>query len=404
MTDNTFRAAGYSWRMYCGAKVLEQSLKEAADRASAKRAFVICSRSVNRRTDTVRRIGSVLGNRYVGVFDGIEKDSTYASVQAATEAAREAGADLLIAVGGGSVIVAVRAVAIFLAEPGDAFAIMTQYPEGKPAYSPRLLAPKPPIINIPTTPNSAVNRAGTGLKNPELDHRMEYFDPKTRPQAIFLDEDALQTAPPDVIRSTSTTVFAGLVGSMSQLAINPLAAGDRNHAFHLAFRAYPRLMGELGNPALRIDLALAAFLQNRAEDDGVRRFRGGAFSGNYAVSTALHVRYPHVGQGESTSVVHVPKIRLTETIDVRSARQVAEALQVWRDGMDARAAALAVADTLESLYARVGVPTRLRQLNIPRDDLEGIANETVKNFNANAGMRSPQQQIEDAMRLLEAAY
>ncbi len=404
MTDNTFRAAGYSWRMYCGAKVIEQSLKEAADRASAKRGFVVCSHSVNRRTDTVRRIGSVLGDRYAGVFDGIEKDSTYASVQAATEAAREAGADLLIAVGGGSVIVAARAVAIFMAEPGDPFAIMTQYPEGKPAYSPRLLAPKPPIINIPTTPNSAVNRAGTGLKNPQLDHRMEYFDPKTRPQAIFLDEDAMQTAPPDLIRSTATTVFAGLVGSMSQLAINPLAEGDRNHAFHLAFRAYPRLMGELGNPALRIDLALAAFLQNRAEDDGVRRFRGGAFSGNYAVSTALHVRYPHVGQGESTSVVHAPKIRLSETIDTRSARQVAEALQVWRDGMDARTAALAVADTLEALYARVGAPTRLRQLKIPRDDLEGIAHQTVKNFNANAGMRSPQQQIEDAMRLLEAAY
>jgi alcohol dehydrogenase class IV len=404
MTDNTFRAASYSWRLYCGANVIEQSLKEAADRAGAKRAFVICSHSVNRRTDIVRRIASVLGDRYAGVFDGIEKDSSYVSVQAATQAARGAGADLLIAVGGGSVIVAVRAVAIFLAEPGDPFAIMTQYPNGRPAYSPRLLAPKSPIINIPTTPNSAMNRAGTGLKNPELDHRMEYFDPKTRPQAIFLDEDALATAPPDLIRSTSTTVFAGLVGSMSQPDINPLAEGDRNHAFQLAYRAYPRLMGELSNPALRIELALAAFLQNRAEDDGVRRFRGGAFSGNYAVSTALHVRYPHVGQGESMSVVHAPKIRLTETIDARSARQVAEALQVWRDGMNARAAAHTVADMLEALYTRVGVPIRLRQLQIPRDDLAGIANETVKNFNANAGMRSEQQQIEDAMRLLEAAY
>ena len=404
MTDTTFRAAGYSWRMYCGAKVIEQYLKEAANRAGAKRAFVICSRSVNRRTDTVRRLETVLGGRYAGVYDGIEKDSTYASVKAATEAAREAGADLLVAVGGGSVIVAARAVAIFLAEPGDPFAIMTQYPEGKSAYSPRLLAPKPPIINIPTTPNSAVNRAGTGLKNPALDHRMEYFDPKTRPQAIFLDEDALQTAPPGLIRSTATTVFAGLVGSMSQLGINALAEGDRNHAFHLAYRAYPRLMDELDNPALRIDLALAAFLQNRAEDDGVRRIRGGAFSGSYAVSTALHVRYPHVGQGESTSVVHAPKIRLSDAIDARSAHQVAEALQVWRDGMDVRTAALAVADMLEALYSRVGVATRLRQLQIPRDDLAGIAKETVKNFNANAGMRSPDQQVEDAIRLLEAAY
>ncbi len=106
----------------------------------------------------------------------------------------------------------------------------------------------------------------------------------------------------------------------------------------------------------------------------------------------------------STSVVHAAKIRLSEAVDARSARQVAEALDVWRDGMDARQAALAVADMLEALYTRIGVPTQLRQLQIPREDLRNIANETVKNFNANAGERSPQDQIEDAMRLLEAAY
>jgi alcohol dehydrogenase class IV len=404
MSEQAFRAAGYAWRLHCGRKVIEQAMQQAVDRAGAKRAFVVCSPSVNRRTETVRRIAAVLGDRYAGVFDGIEKDSTYVSVRAATEAAREASADLLIAVGGGSVIVATRAVAIFLAEQADPFRIMTQYPEGRPAYSPRLLAPKPPIINVPTTPNSAMNRAGTGLKNPDLDHRMEYFDPKTRPQAIFLDEDALLGAPPELIRSTATTVFAGLVGAMAQTDINPLAEADRNHAFRLAHRAYPRLMDELDNPSLRIDLCIAAFLQNRAEDDGARRDRGGAFSGNYAVSTALHVRYPHVGQGESTSVVHATKIRLADTVDVRSARQVAEALEVWRDGMDGREAALAVADVLDALYARVGVPTRLRQLQIPRADLRAIAGETVKNFNANAGARSPADQIEDAMRLLEAAY
>ena len=320
------------------------------------------------------------------------------------QAASEAAADLLIAVGGGSVIVATRAVAIFLAEPGDPFQIMTQYPEGRPAYSPRLLAPKPPIINIPTTPTSAMNRAGTGLKNPDLDHRMEYFDPKTRPQAIFLDADALLSAPPELIRSTATTVFASLVGAMAQLDLNPLAEGDRDHAFRLAHHAYPRLMDALDNPSPRIDLAIAAFLQNRAEDDGSRRDRGGAFSGNYAVSTALHVRYPHVGQGESTSVVHAAKIRLADAVDAGSARQVAAALGVWRDGMEARQAALAVADTLEGLYTRVGVPTRLRQLDIPREDLPVIANETVKNFNANAGVRSSADQIADAMRLLDAAY
>jgi len=404
MSETSFRSVVYPLRIHCGRDAIEQGLKDAVDRSRAKRAFVVCSASVNRRTDTVRRIEAALGNRYAGVYDGIEKDSTYASVHAAQQAATAAGADLLIAVGGGSVMVATRVVAIFMAEAGDPFQIMTQYPEDKPAYSPRLLAPKPPIINVPTTPTSAMNRSGAGLKNPDLDHRMEYFDPKTRPQAIFVDEQALLSAPPELIRSTATTVFASNVTAMSQLGINPLAEASRNHAFRLAYRAYPRLADELDNPSLRIDFAVAALLQDRGEDDGMRRYRGGAFSGNYAVSTALHVRYPHVGQGESTSVVHATKIRLSEAIDPQAARQVAEALEVWRDGMDARQAALAVADKLETLYGRVGVPTRLRQIDIPRGDLQTIANETVKNFNFNPGMRSAQDQIDDALNLLEAAY
>jgi alcohol dehydrogenase class IV len=404
MSIQTFRAVVYPLRLYCGPKVIEEGLKEAVDRPRAKRAFVVCSRSVNQRTDTVRRIEAALGDRYAGVFDGIEKDSTYVSVRAAKEAAAAAGADLLIGVGGGSVMVATRVVAIFMAEPGDPFQIMTQYPEGKPAYSPRLLAPKPPIINIPTTPTSAMHRSGAGLKNPDLDHRMEYFDPKTRPQAIFLDEEALLSAPTDLMRSTATTVFASNIVAMSQTTINPLAEAGRNHAFRLAYRAYPRLADEMDNPALRMDFAVAALLQDRAEDDGLRRYRGGAFAGNYAISTALHVRYPHVGQGESTSVLHATKIRLSDDIEAQAARQVAEALEVWRDGMHAKQAALAVADKLESLYSRVGVPTRLRQIEIPRDDLQTIANETVKNFNFNPGLRSAEEQIADALRLLEAAY
>src|SRR5262245_15201075 len=147
----TFRAVSYPWRLYSGVDALGQ-LGTEVERAGAQRAFVICGRTVAHRTNLLARIQAALGERYAGVFDAMDKDSTYPAVVAATDAARAAGADLLIAVGGGSVIVGTRAVAIFLAESGDPFELMTQYPEGKPAYSPRLNAPKRPIINVLTTP------------------------------------------------------------------------------------------------------------------------------------------------------------------------------------------------------------------------------------------------------------
>ena len=50
------------------------------------------------------------------------------------------------------------------------------------------------------------------------------------------------------------------------------------------------------------------------------------------------------------------------------------------------------------------MPTRLRQLDVPKDDLSNIAKDTVKNFNANSGVRSAQEQIDDALNLLNAAW
>ena len=397
----SFRASGHSWRLYCGSNVLEKHLMEVVARAGAKRAFVICSPSINKRTDTVRRLEKALGPVFAGIFDQIEKDCPYPNVCAARDAAREANADLLVAVGGGSVLVATRAVAIFLGEDRNPFEIMTQYPADKPAYSPRLAAPKIPIVNIPTTPTSAMNRAGTGLKNADLDHRMEFFDPKTRPQAILLDYDVLMTTPSSSHRSTATTVFSSAVGAIAAAESNPLVEGDRLQAFRLAFRAYSGLAQNRDDAASRADLCIAAFLQNRAEDDGARMGASSSFGGDYAVSTALHVEFPHVGQGESISTVHASKIRLSQDDDAAAAQVVAEALGL---APGSKPTGLAIADELERLYRGVGMPVRLRELDIPRSALPLIAGQTVKNFNANAGVRSDSERIAAAQQLLDAAY
>lgn len=404
MSTDQFKSVGYPWRLFCGAGVIEGNLADVVKRAGATRAFVLCSPSINRKTDTIKRIAFALQGAFAGVFDELEKDSTYTSVLAAKVATTAAGADLLIAVGGGSVIVAARAVAIFMGETGDPFKIMTQYPpDGRP-FSPKLLATKLPIINIPTTPTSAMNRAGTGLKNPDLTHRMEYFDPKTRPLAIFLDDHVLMTTPFDVLRSTATTVFAGAVGAMSYLESNPLVDGDQAQAFRLASNAYSRLMTEPQQPSLRRDLYLAAFLQNRAEDDGRAMLVTGPYSGDYAVSTALHVKYPHIGQGESTSVFQGHAIRLADSLKYRSTRRVAEALGLWSDDLDARAAGEAIATKLEGIYRNMGLPARLRDLDVPKEDLPSIAAETVNNFNARNSAASGDERIAKSLRLLNAAW
>ncbi|MBT6275988.1 MAG: iron-containing alcohol dehydrogenase [Chromatiales bacterium] len=403
MDFRTFRAVSYPLRLHAGADALNQ-LPIEVDRVRSARAFVICGRSVATKTNLLSRIEDLLGARYAGAFCAMDKDSSWPAVSAAIEAARGAEADMLIAVGGGSVIVGARVVAIGLGEGGNLFDLMTQYPAGKPAFSPRLLAPKPPIINVVTTPTSAMNRAGSGLKNDDLDHRMEFFDPKTRPAALFWDADALLSAPSELIRSTATTTYTGALRVLGS-EMNPLVEADRRQAFRLVQDALPRIMAEPANPTLRIDLCAAAFLENRAADDdqGRRRARDTASAHAYALATALHIRYDHVWQGESTSMVMPTVTRLTAPDDLEDARRIADTLGIWREGMTGDDANEAIADALEATYLDVGMPTRLRDMDIPREGLPLLAGDTLKNFNANPGGRS-EDHVEQMLALLEAAW
>ncbi|MEE8290661.1 MAG: iron-containing alcohol dehydrogenase family protein [Candidatus Tectomicrobia bacterium] len=402
--SHTFRAVSYPLRLHVGVDALNNLATEVR-RHQAQRAFVVCGQTVAHKTNLLQRLQAQLGTSYAGVFDAMDKDSTWPAVQQGVEAARGAGADLLIAVGGGSVLVGTRVIAILLAEKGDPYTLMTQYPEGKPAFSPRLMAPKAPIINVVTTPTSAMNRGGSGLKNDNLEHRMEFYDPKTRPAAIFWDAQALLTAPPELVRSTATTSFSGSLRSLGVRSMNPLVEGDRRQAFRLLQRSLSRIMAEPDDASLRIDLCTAAFLQNRAADDdqGQRRERDETSSNAYALATALHIRYHHVWQGEATSSVLPVVTRLTPPQDADSTARIAAALEVWQDGMSAEEATAATAEALESLYRSIGMPIRLHELDIPKQELPLLARDTLKNFNANPAVRAADY-TDKMLALLQAAW
>lgn len=403
LETHTFRSVGFPWRLHAGENAL-QRLGDEVRRQKAQRAFVVCGQTVAHRTNLLQRVKEAIGDLYAGAFDAMGKDSAWPEVQQATQAARDADADLLIAIGGGSVIVGTRVVAILLGETGDPYKMMTQYGEGKPAVSPRLMAPKPPIVNVVTTPTTAMNRGGSGLKNDDLDHRMEFYDPKTRPVAIFWDAEALLTAPPALVRSTATTTYSGCIRSLGNAA-NPLVEGDRRHALHLLQHALPRIQNEPDNAALRIDLCTAAFLLNRAADDDVgrRTERDEVSSNAYALATAIHIRYHHVGQGEATSAVTPGVTRCTPPRHAERTARIAEALDVWQPGMSLEVATAATADALTAFYASIGMPTRVRELDVPEADLAQLAEDTRKNFNARPGVRTDDE-IAEMLQLLKAIW
>ena len=381
MAATDFKAMSLAFRVYSGKDALE-NLPAELKRNRAQRAFILCGRTVSRRTDLIARMRRILGDACAGVFDEIEKDSTLPSVLAGAAAARTANADLLISVGGGSVTQATRVVAILLAEKGAPHDLITQYPDNAPAISPKLLAPKLPIINVLTVPTSAQNRGGSALRDDTLDHRMEFFDPKTRPKALFWDADALLTAPSSLIRTAGCSVYWRSVMNLGWDDVNPLLEGVRLHAHRLAARALPKIM-DATDAAPRIELCAAAFLLNRdADEGGSAAARHWVVRATYAFATALFISFPHIGQGEANTALTGTVLRRLGSRDPQTMGNLARGLGVWNDAMPLADAPQLAADYLDKFFTGLGMPTRLRELDFPREGLDLVLENSLKNFNA----------------------
>src|SRR5580692_5379725 len=85
-------------------KPAADALREEAERLGARRVFLIVSRTLNATTDEIEKIRRALGERYVGTLDGIAQHTTRREAAEVGREAKEAGADLVMAIGGGSVI------------------------------------------------------------------------------------------------------------------------------------------------------------------------------------------------------------------------------------------------------------------------------------------------------------
>jgi alcohol dehydrogenase class IV len=397
-----FRAVSYPLRLYSGKDALE-NLPAELKRHGSRRAFVVSGRTVSRKTPLVSRIRSIAGDALAGVFDEMAKESPLSAVLGARDAARAANADLLIAVGAGSVIQATRVVAILLAETRPLGELITQYPDSAPAISPKLLEPKLPIINVLTAGTSAQNRAGSAVKGDNVDHRMEFFDPKTRPVALFWDSDALLTAPDALARMTGASIFWRALMNMGAAHMSPLVEGDRLQALRLARNAMPRL-SDATDAAPRIELCAAAFLQNRDADDGAalneRHWVGRVV---YAFAAALFNTHEHVSQGAANAALTPGVMRMLGARDPEAMCRIAAALDAWREGDPVAEAPERAAAAFERFFGSMGVPTRVGALGLSRESLPLVLERSLKNFNADP-QREFIRERELLMRVLEATW
>lgn len=397
----TIRYRSHPLRLHAGRDALANLGAEAA-RLGARRGFVVCGQSIANKTDLLDRVRAELGDRYAGVYGGVLTSSPLASVEAGVAAARDADADLIVAVGGGSAVVTARAVVILLAESGTAHELCTKYPSDGSPISPRLMAPKIPNIVVATTPTTAMTRAGTAIVDPERQHRLELFDPKTRPTAVIWDADAMMTAPPDLAMSAAASAFSGVATGLAVEGVNPIAEGDLRQSIRLLRDNMLRLRSEPADPDVRMNLAAASFLANRAGDAESRGASGG-FGVVAAVAHTIDTRYPACSHGAAYAIATAPGLRYNASHTSEGQARLAEALGAADSSLSAPDNAVRAADAIASFYESVGMPVRLSNVGIPEGDLPRIAQDAQEEFGIRRNAR-PVTGPEDLMPLLQEIY
>ena len=382
MTVRAFQHIAPGLRLFAGAECLGMLGRE-LDRMNSRRAVVFCGASLSRDGALMDLIRAAMGERCASIFPGVRAHSPLPAVLAGADELRRLRADAVIAVGGGSAIVTARAAGILLAEEGDIRALATSRDAGGALRSPRLLAAKIPQLVILTTPTTAMVKAGSAVFDPANGERLALFDPKTRAQAIFIHPALIRSAPTELMVSASLdTLSAALEGLMSRTG-DPMADAMLMHALRLLAENLPGLATDDDDLA-RGELMAAAVLAGRGGDHtggGIASVLGHAIGAGHAMENGIAkaIVLPHV-------------LRFNAGAAEAGLAKIAAALGLRpQAGSDV---CQQVIDALESIFVRLALPRRLRDVGVREDALSAIAGKAMGDWFLRSSPRPVREQSE----------
>lgn len=376
-------------RLYSGPDSLDFLGRE-LDRLQSRRAVVFCGPWA--QGPLLEAVQGGMGERCAGVYTGVLAHSPVASVQEAAVFLQRLEADAVVSLGGGSSIVTARAGSILAAEPGDVRSLCTTRDASGRLHSPRLLAAKLPQLVVPTTPTTAMVKAGAAVFDPATNQRLALFDPKTRAQAIFIHPDLVGSSPTALIVSASLNTLAMAIEGLVSRTGDPLSDALLMHALRLAARALSDpALGE--DPAVRAQLMHAAVLCGQGSD-----FAGAGIT--TVLGHAVGARH-HLDNGIVNAIVLPHAIGFNADAAVAGLHKVAAALELPRQ--DGAALVAPVADAVAALFAPLGVPRRLQDVGVARGDLPGIAAAGIDDWFLRGNPR-PVKDAGELLQILEAAW
>ena len=368
-------------RVHFGSPAADALHTEATLRG-AQRIFVVTSRSLNRKTDAVAQALAKIAPQVVGLFDECVEHTPRETVIAVAQAVRAARADLIVSIGGGTVIDTVKVALVALAQGLDRIEQLDDWhmrvaPDGSRVVP----QPGPPPcrqIAVPTTLSGAEFSDLGGATDTRFGTKQGYTGAFIGAAAVILDPRITVHTPDRLWLSTGIRAVDHAVEALCSVNAQPLIDATSVRALALLGRSLSRYVSTPGDLEARLDGQMGAWLAATS----IRRTEYGASHGlGHALGADAGV--PH----GITSCVLLPTVmRYNAAACPAQMAEIAAAL-----GDPGRPAA----DLVEALIASLGLPTRISQLGIDRSRLAVIAQKGM----ANPWVHSNPQPIRDAAQL-----
>ncbi len=343
------------------------ALRAEAERLGAKKVFITTSKSVA-QSALLASVIDGLGELHAGTYAGITAHSPRPCVVEGAAMARAAGADLIVAVGGGSVIDATKTILIALWQNVTTVDELDAYRAGKPkeGAAPPSEAIKPPadairMIAVPTTLSAAEFNAFAGISDPRKGIKESFGHRLIVPRVIVLDPAATLATPMDLMLSTGLKAVDHAVERLCSQQAHPFVLGTATEALKLLARALPAHKANPDDMATRLDLQFGMWLSIGAGTSGVGV--GASHGIGHVLGAACHVPHGH------TSCVMLPSVlRWNLPANAERQKRVGEAF----GKPDA-----AAGDLVEGLVKSLGLPGRLSEVGVGRDRFREIAEKSM---------------------------
>lgn len=336
-----------------------------AQRRNASHVFLLASGTLDRTTNEIDKIRKALGSRFSGQFDKMPQHMPRDAILAAAQAARDAKADLIVSVGGGSMTDAGKTLLVCLEHDittleGFKPFLLQVSPDGKLSW-PDFRPPSIRQIAVPTTLSGGEFHMGGGSVDPVKKVRETIRNPYMVPDTVILDPALTVHTPTWLWLSTGMRSVDHAVEAFCSPYGSPYVDGCALEALRLLSRALPRCKVDPSDLEARADCQTAMWLAMTGMGSLIPM--GASHGIGHVLGGSCDV--PH---GYTTCVMLPSVLRYNLPATAQKQSHISEAM-----GQPGRLASDVIADLVKTL----GMPTTLAQVGVGADKFDLIAKNAL---------------------------